>query len=282
VQNALDVSLKNLKWFRIRKKRMTATLLLLSLVVTLNVFWFLRQPGLTLAGDASCGIVEHTHDETCGTRVCICTIPEGPHSHEDACYTTNWIEAQETLQLVCGITEDPHIHSDSCYATVTKESKENRLICDNQDEGHLHDEACYEIVVTDTWEETELICNLVSEPHRHVESCYAMTRIEAHEEQVLSCGLSEEGHIHSDACYEWNITCELEEHVHSIDCYSDDTADVETILDWQEMFADYPYTGNLREDLVGIAKTQVGYSESTLNFEVGSDGIRRGYTRYGA
>lgn len=282
MQNALDVSLKNLKWFRIRKKRMTATLLLLSLVVTLNVFWFLRQPGLTLAGDASCGIVEHTHDETCGTRVCICTIPEGPHSHEDACYTTNWIEAQETLQLVCDITEDPHIHSDSCYATVTKESKENRLICDDQDEGHLHDEACYEIVVTDTWEETELICNLVSEPHRHVESCYAMTRIEAHEEQVLSCGLLEEGHIHSDACYEWNISCEREEHVHSIDCYSDDTADVETILDWQEMFADYPYTGNLREDLVGIAKTQVGYSESTLNFEVGSDGIRRGYTRYGA
>lgn len=72
------------------------------------------------------------------------------------------------------------------------------------------------------------------------------------------------------------------EHVHGIRCYSDDTADVETLLDWQKMFKDYPYTGNLRKDLVGIAKTQVGYSESSLNFKVGNDGIRRGYNRYGA
>ena len=196
MQNALDISLKNLKWLRIRKKRMTAALLLLSLVVTLNVFWSLRQPGLTLAGDADCGIVEHTHDAACGTQVCICTIPEEPHSHEDSCYTVNLVEEQE--------------------------------------------------------------------------------------QRVLSCELSEEGHTHDDTCYEWNLTCELEEHVHSIDCYSDDTADVETLLDWQEMFKDYPFTGDLREDLVGIAKTQVGYSESELNFEVDSDGVRRGYTRYGA
>ena len=38
----------------------------------------------------------------------------------------------------------------------------------------------------------------------------------------------------------------------------------------------------MRTDLVGIAKTQVGYTESVHNFEVGSDGVRRGYTRYGA
>ena len=48
------------------------------------------------------------------------------------------------------------------------------------------------------------------------------------------------------------------------------------------MFAAYPYTGNLRQDLVGIAKTQVGYTESAQNFEIDSDRIQRGYTRYGA
>ncbi len=147
MQDVLGESLRKLRKIRVRKTRMIAIVLVLSLVVSLDVFWWLRQPGLTLAGDADCGIVEHTHD-------------------------------------------------DSCQGTETP-------------------------------------CNLI-------------------------------------------------EHIHDISCYSDDTADVETQLDWQKMFADYPYTGNLRSDLVGIAKTQVGYTESTLNFLVGSDGIRRGYNRYGA
>ena len=33
---------------------------------------------------------------------------------------------------------------------------------------------------------------------------------------------------------------------------------------------------------MGIAKTQVGYTESQMNFELGNDGVRHGYTRYGA
>ena len=147
MQDILGESLRKLRKIRVRKSRMIAILLVLSLVVSLDVFWWLRQPGLTLAGDADCGIVEHTHDDGC--------------------------------------------------------------------------------------QGTETPCNLI-------------------------------------------------EHVHDILCYSDDTADVETQLAWQKMFAEYPYTGNLRSDLVGIAKTQVGYTESKLNFQVGSDGIRHGYTRYGA
>ena len=143
MQDILGESLRNIKKIRIRKIWTLTVLLVLSLAVSLDVFWVLRQPGLTLAGDADCGILEHIHDEAC----------------------------------------------------------EN---------------------------------------------------------------------------------CNINEHTHSIACYSDDTADVESQLDWQKMFADYPYTGNLREDLVGIARTQVGYSESSLNFEIGNDNIQRGYTRYGA
>lgn len=94
------------------------------------------------------------------------------------------------------------------------------------------------------------------------------------------CKITE--HTHDDICQNGETICDLTEHVHTIACYSDQGADIETQLNWQKMFANYPYTENLRENLVGIAKTQVGYSESTLNFEVGSDGIRRGYTRYGA
>jgi len=167
VRDTLFESLRTLRWTRRRKSRISVTLLLLSLVVMLDVFWILRQPGLTQAGDAACGILEHTHDDACVT-------------------------------------------------------------------------------------------------------------------QLLLCELSEEDHIHEDACYTWDILCDYEEHIHSISCYSDEAADVETPLDWQEMFEDYPYGGDLRQDLVAIAETQVGYSESTRNFEVDSDGERHGYTRYGA
>ena len=147
MQDILGESLRKLRKIRVWKTRMIAVILVLSLVVSLDVFWWLRQPGLTLAGDADCGIVEHTHDAGC--------------------------------------------------------------------------------------QNGDTPCNLVG-------------------------------------------------HVHDISCYSDDTADVETQLDWQKMFEAYPYTGNLRSDLAGIAKTQVGYRESTRNFLAGSDGIRRGYNRYGA
>ena len=146
MQDILGTRLDNLRRLRARNMRMTAIVLVLSLLVSLDVFWALRQPGWTLAGDADCGIVEHTH---------------------------------------------------------------------------------------------------------------------------------------SDAC-QGEVPCTQEEHVHSLACYSDETADAETALDWQKMFANYPFTGNLREDLVGIARTQVGYQESILNFQIGADGIRRGYSRYGA
>ena len=61
MRDTLGNSLKNLKWLRILKIRVSAILLVLSLIVSFDVFYALRQPGLTLAGDASCGIVEHKH-----------------------------------------------------------------------------------------------------------------------------------------------------------------------------------------------------------------------------
>ena len=147
MQDILGISLRKLKKSRVRRMRTIVIMLVLSLVVSLDVFWILRQPGLTLAGDADCRITEHTHDDLCQTE---------------------------------------------------------------------------------------------------------------------------------------DMTCDIPEHIHTIDCYADEAADAETPLDWQRMFAGYPYTGNLRSDLVGIAKTQAGYTESTLNFQVDDNGIRHGYTRYGA
>ena len=96
-----------------------------------------------------------------------------------------------------------------------------------------------------------------------------------------SCGQQEHQHT-ADCRRDGVLSCGKQEHVHSTACYPDPAADVETALDWQKLFADYFHTGNMRTDLVGIAKTQVGYTESRLNFEANPDGTRRGYTRYGA
>ena len=89
------------------------------------------------------------------------------------------------------------------------------------------------------------------------------------------CGIEE--HSHTDQCMSGTeLICGKQEHIHTTDCYSDPNADAEMLLDWQNFFADYPYTGQLEKDLVDIAKTQVGYAESEKNFQVDNAGIRHG------
>ncbi|MBP3299900.1 MAG: Cna B-type domain-containing protein [Clostridia bacterium] len=144
------------------KRRAAFFLPVLSLFVVLAVFWWLKLVGVTLAGEAFCGMAEHTHGVDCVLVT-------------EAC------------------TED-HEHSDSCLA-------------------------------------------------------------------VYDCGRAE--------------------HVHVASCYSDLSADLETSSDWEATLSGIPagLTGGLR--VAEVAKSQIGYLESTLNFTVDSDLSRHGYTRYG-
>ncbi|MCD8341880.1 MAG: leucine-rich repeat protein [Clostridiales bacterium] len=169
--------------------------------------------------------------------------------------------AAATNETFCGMEE--HTHSEDCYEQV--------LTCGlEESEGHTHTDACYET-------ETTLVCGLEeSEEHTHDDSCYET-------EQVLVCGEEEsEGHTHTDDCYEEQLVCGLEEHTHTVECLTDETADVETSDDWEATLpADL--TGVWAEDVVSVAESQLGYTESTANFTLDEDGTtRRGYTRYGA
>ena len=68
-----------------------------------------------------------------------------------------------------------------------------------------------------------------------------------------SCGYEE--HQHDETCLQEDaLVCGKQEHIHSTDCYCDPKADVETMLDWQNMFANYPYTKDLRKDLAGVSQ----------------------------
>ena len=63
---------------------------------------------------------------------------------------------------------------------------------------------------------------------------------------------------------------------------SDPAADIENGADWKAMFQDIQLTGVWADDLLEIAETQIGYSESDKNFIVDEEGNKHGYTRYGA
>ena len=144
------------------------------------------------------------------------------------------------------------------------------------------------IGITMTDDQT-LYCN--KEAHEHTEDCV---------KKELKCGLQEgepesgsdsasagnsNGHHHTDECYVYKYDCGKEVHKHTAECFSDKSADIETAQVWEK---DLPkeLTGNYAKDLAAVAKSQVGYAESTKNFE--ADRIDennynlRGYTRYGA
>lgn len=93
------------------------------------------------------------------------------------------------------------------------------------------------------------------------------------------CGMTE--HAHAAECYdeEGNLICGLEEHEHTLECYSDLNADVESYEEWT---ASVPaLSGDRNSDVVAVAVSQLGYTESDNNYLVTGDDQTQGYTRFG-
>ena len=155
----------------------------------------------------------------------------------------------------CGYEE--HQHTEACLV--------RSIVCGYEDQSAEDTELSNIEPVAETGEDTEIVTDALTDSI-----------------PVSNPEATEPRHIHVDECYQSEYQCGYDEHLHSLACYSNPKADVETLLDWQKLFEDYPYTGNLRDDLVGIAKTQVGYAESALNFIADDNEVRHGYTRYGA
>ena len=81
---------------------------LLAVLVAFCTVCALTMPAATLEGQAqaSCGLAEHTHDESCYESVLVCGQEESEgHVHDESCYE----EA-----LTCEIPE--HTHSEACWA----------------------------------------------------------------------------------------------------------------------------------------------------------------------
>ena len=183
------------------------------------------------------------------------------------CTTYSLILPAITLEntVYCGM--ETHQHTEECY--------EQTLTCGQEEAEptvHTHTEDCVS-------GEQRLICESEDPEHQHTEDCYETV-------ETYTCGMEEgqeiPGHVHTEACYESTLACTLEEHTHTLSCYSNPAADVETPADWQNSVAAVELTGDWHSDLVAVAESQLGYTESSQNYAVGENETTKGYTRYGA
>lgn len=283
-------------------RRYTAFVLALAMITTLFVNWQLHGVGISMTAQYQCGEEEHIHTADCYTKVLTCGYEEGelenadevaaaaatsqptvesepaplslepqiefvPHEHTEDCYT-------EVQTLTC--MEEEHVHGDDCF-----DPEDGTLICEKFE--HTHDENCYttEYELTCGLEEGELVEQVV-EPTQSAElAAMAVAEPVALEPTVDT--VEPIYHHHTDACYEEVLTCPLPEHHHTVACLSDTSADVETPEEWQAANAEAVMTGNWDEDLLSVAKTQLGYEQSEKNFEIDpADGVTlHYYSRYG-
>lgn len=190
------------------------------------------------------------------------------------CTTYALILPAITMQsdATCGM--DAHVHIGECF----KESAVVQLICTlPENEAHEHDETCW----SDTGDTvTELICT--REEHSHSESCYPLDE-DGDQTFEFHCGYAQ--HAHHDGCSDENgtLACTIAQHTHEAGCVLDSvdmTADVETAADWEAMAAAQPLTGDWNQDLLVLAESQIGYTESAGNVVLSGDQLH-GYTRYG-
>lgn len=239
--NYLKTHLQKKKWRRV----VTA----LSCIVVFCTTYALILPAVTMSQQPFCGKEEHIHDpESCYERVLIC--------------------GQETADGAAP-EQTAHVHTDACY------QEEQQLICGlTEGEGaHVHTPDCYDEAGT-------LICGLDENfGHQHTSDCYRTG-------WVLACG-QEEGeeapvlHEHTETCYEDRLVCEKEEHAHSLICYSDPTADLESPAVWERTIPQ-DLTDDLAANVAAVANSQLGYAQSSRNYTVDENGGLHGYTRYGA
>lgn len=234
-------------------QKMVGALACVVVFCTVNV---LTLPALTMEGDVYCGLEEHEHTDTCYKNLKkeqVCNVTNVAHTHSDICWDENG-------ELVCTLSEaSVHQHTNVCYEIVNVYNAETE---DSESEA-IDDPTTSEEteipVVTST--EKKLICeNPELEEHVHNDECFKMTEV-----------ISDE-----------SVNCTKSEHTHTKACYSNSDADVETEADWKKTFEDVTLTGDNAVDVLAIAESQLGYTESEANYIVESDGETiQGYTRYG-
>lgn len=137
----------------------------------------------------------------------------------------------------------------------------------------------------------EVYCG--KEEHIHTADCYRIVEASrVTDDDVIVATSTQTDAISDDGAggdevipegYVKILVCGKEEHIHTMACMSDETADLETEEYWRDLINVLNLRGeSYSEDLLAIADSQIGYSESIRNFEVlDNENSKNGITRYG-
>lgn len=199
-------------------------------------------------------VVLHHHTSDCyeEQEVLTCGI-ESDHVHQDYCYD------QETGELLC--TE--HEHTDDCYTL------EEVLVC-GQEEGEP-EETDDGAALYDRDENSAEESNFAEEPETAADPEPEQEATKPETDDEIDTGYTV--HHHTAECYGKVLICGKEEHEHTAACLVNPNAEIDAEYDAKtpaRTDADWA------EDMVLVAKSQLGYTESKA--DVDEDG--NGYTMY--
>ncbi len=230
------------KKFRADSKKLATLFLIAAFIVAVIVFWWLKLVGITVTGEAFCGLEEHTHGDECYVSELVCGFDETVESMSSTTAPT---------------TTAPPTTAPSTTATPTTDATAS----DEQSSSEQADEVASQPQVT--------------------ENTTQSTTAETTTAATTAAATTAAAHTHTDECYEKALICDKNEHTHTPTCFPDKTADTETVSDWLNTIDDVEITNNIPENLIAIAMSQMGYEESLNNFEYDDEGNKNGYTRYG-
>ena len=233
-----------------------------------------------------CTQEEHIHSETCyQDTMLICTIRE--HMHSEACYlpTAPMVTAApsaipdvELTNIHCG--KEPHAHSNECLDDA------GLYIC-GKDE-HTHNEQCcyFPLQFDVSYSQKELAITL-SINISGGKAPYALTVNDLPYGDEVSF-ITEEGAeeilFDAETAGEYQLTFTLKDDIGN-SVSSQLLLSVKELepafQDFTASFAHLELGSDVRQNVLAILQTQIGYSESDTDFER-VEGSQKGYTRYGA
>ena len=126
------------KKFRLDSKKLATAFILSAFIVAIIVFWWLKLVGITVTGEAFCGVDEHSHGDECYISELVCSLSESEEEttfygtlprEEDLSQTEN--PGEETTQA--DTSAQSHSHTDDCY--------EKTLVCTASE--HIHTTECF-------------------------------------------------------------------------------------------------------------------------------------------
>ncbi len=76
MKNVGRIYLDKHKKFRLDSKKLATAFVISAFIVAIIVFWWLKLVGITVTGEAFCGLPEHKHGDECYISEVICSYDE--------------------------------------------------------------------------------------------------------------------------------------------------------------------------------------------------------------